>query len=62
MARKIQFKRGLKANLPKLSPAEMALTLDEKKMYFGDGNENIKILTNRTSSNLNLGNSLAFQW
>lgn len=45
MARKIQFKRGLKKNLPTLSPGEMALTTDTKETFIGnEDNKNIKII------------------
>ena len=43
MARKIQIKRGNKANLPTLSAGELALTLDEQGLYGGTGSANIPL-------------------
>ncbi len=43
MANKIQFKRGVKANLPTLSVGEPAFTTDTKEFFIGDGTTNIRI-------------------
>lgn len=37
MGRKLQIKRGLKAQLPALAPGELGLTTDEGKVYVGNG-------------------------
>lgn len=52
MARAMQFKRGLKENLPTLSTAEMAYTTDEKSTYIGDGSENIRLLDQKDKSEI----------
>lgn len=43
MARKIQHKRGLKADLPILDDAELGVTIDTKEVFFGspDGNQQL---------------------
>lgn len=43
MPNPIQFKRGIKANLPMLSLAEPAFTTDTKELFIGSGTDNIKI-------------------
>ena len=43
MARKIQIKRGNKAQLPTLSQGELALCLDEQSLYAGGSSGNIPI-------------------
>lgn len=43
MANKIQFKRGVKANLPTLNIGEPAFTTDENDFYIGNGTSNIKL-------------------
>lgn len=43
MPNKIQFKRGLKANLPSLGIGEPAFCTDTKEFYVGDGSKNISI-------------------
>ena len=45
MARKIQFRRGPKDNLPTLSAGEPALTLDTNELYLGTGEGNMKVGT-----------------
>ncbi len=43
MTRKIQIKRGNVANLPALSPGELGLTLDTKKIYVGHEQGNVPL-------------------
>lgn len=43
MARKIQIKRGNKANLPTLAQGELALVMDEQSLYAGGSSGNIPI-------------------
>ena len=43
MARKIQIKRGNKANLPTLAQGELALCMDEQSLYAGGSSGNIPI-------------------
>lgn len=43
MARKLQIKRGQKANMPTLAEGELGFTTDEKKVYIGTGSENIPV-------------------
>lgn len=43
MANKIQFKRGVKANLPTLSVAEPAFTTDTNQLFIGNGTTNIEL-------------------
>lgn len=43
MANKIQFKRGVKANLPTLSVAEPAFTTDTNQFFIGNGTTNIEL-------------------
>ena len=43
MARKIQIKRGNKANLPELDYGELALTMDEEGLYAGGAVGNIPV-------------------
>lgn len=43
MANKIQFKRGVKANLPTLSVAEPAFTTDTNQFFIGNGTNNIEL-------------------
>lgn len=43
MARKIQHKRGLEANLPQLDVAEIAFTTDSKKPFIGSADGNVEI-------------------
>ncbi|BCZ49428.1 hypothetical protein psyc5s11_54950 [Clostridium gelidum] len=42
MSNKIQFKRGIKANLPVLDAGEPAFTTDTKEFFVGDGVGNIE--------------------
>jgi len=48
MPKKIQIKRGLKANLPTLEEGEPAFCTDTKQPYIGDGSNNHEILTSST--------------
>ena len=41
--RKIQFKRGLESNLPTLDVAEMGMTTNTKKLFYGSDTGNIEI-------------------
>lgn len=43
MARKLQIKRGKKANMPALAAGEMGFATDEKKVYIGTGSENVPV-------------------
>lgn len=43
MSQKIQFKRGVKTNLPTLNVGEPALTIDTDEVYIGNGIDNIKL-------------------
>ncbi|OOM76569.1 hypothetical protein [Clostridium sp. BL-8] len=43
MANKIQFRRGVKANLPTLSVAEPAFTTDTNEFFIGNGSANVKL-------------------
>lgn len=43
MANKVTIKSGLQAALPKLSAGEFAFTTDTKKLYVGDGTNNVCI-------------------
>lgn len=43
MARKFQFKRGLKAQLPTLAAGEPGWVTDEGKLYIGTGGGNIPV-------------------
>jgi len=43
MSRKIQFKRGLKRNLPQLDEAEFGMTTDTKELFVGSVDGNVKI-------------------
>lgn len=45
LAKKLQFFRGPKKTMPILSEAEPGWVTDEKKIYVGDGNKNIGIVT-----------------
>lgn len=45
MANKIQFRRGLKANLPTLSPGEPAVCTDTNEVFVGGSNGNIPLIT-----------------
>jgi hypothetical protein len=47
MANKIQIRRGLKKNLPQLSPGEMGLASDTGEVFIGNGNgsENLAVNT-----------------
>ncbi len=38
--RKLQLRRGLKANLPTLAQGELGYCTDSKEVYIGDGSEN----------------------
>lgn len=62
MANKIQFKRGIKANLPILNVGEPAFTTDTNEFYIGNGSSNIEFskqsdlnLLNTNVSNINMG-------
>ena len=44
MAKKLQFYRGPKASMPTLAEGEPGYTTDEKKLYIGDGAENIGLV------------------
>ena len=44
MAKKLKFYRGPKTSMPTLSEGEPGYTTDEKKLYVGDGTENIGIV------------------
>ncbi len=48
----IQFKRGVKANLPTLSVGEPAFTTDTKEFFIGDGTTNIKINAAQNNSSV----------
>ena len=50
MARKLQIKRGKKANLPTLSVAELAMTTDSgaEQVFIGNGEKNIEVLTEKS--------------
>lgn len=39
--RKMQLRRGLKANLPTLAAGELGFCTDTKELYIGDGSNNI---------------------
>ena len=54
MANKIQFKRGLKANLPTLSVGEPAFTTDSKDLYIGSDTGNIQFAKNSAVGDLTL--------
>ncbi|NRY59840.1 hypothetical protein [Clostridium beijerinckii] len=54
MANKIQFRRGVKANLPILSVAEPAFTTDTNEFFVGNGTSNIKLAK---QSDLDLANA-----
>ena len=43
MARRLQLKRGLKANLPTLEAGEPGFTTDEGKLYIGTGSANVEL-------------------
>lgn len=47
MARKLQIKRGMKANMPTLAEGELGFTKDEKKVYIGTGTENVPVSATR---------------
>lgn len=47
MPNKIQFRRGIKANLPDLSPGEPGLTTDTKELFIGTTDGNIGIATSK---------------
>jgi hypothetical protein len=49
MAQKIQVRRGLRANLPFLSPGEFGLCTDTKELFVGVEGETIKLLSNISS-------------
>lgn len=53
LLKRLQFKRGHKKNLPILSQGELAFTIDEKKVYIGDGSENITLLDQKDKSEIN---------
>jgi len=46
MARKLQIKRGKKADMPTLAEGEFGLALDERRLYIGTGTENVPIAMN----------------
>lgn len=43
MARKLQIKRGKKANMPTLAEGELGFATDEKSVYIGTGTENVSV-------------------
>ena len=43
MSRKLQLKRGNKAQLPTLAPGEPGWVVDENRLYIGTGDQNIPI-------------------
>lgn len=43
MPQTIQIKRGLKVNLPTLTPGEMGFCTDTKEIYIGDGSANVLV-------------------
>ena len=43
MARKLQIKRGKKANMPTLAEGELGFATDEKSVYIGTGTENVPV-------------------
>ncbi len=43
MARKLQIKRGRKANMPALAEGELGFATDEKKGLYWDGEENVPV-------------------
>lgn len=47
MARKLQIKRGIKANMPTLAEGELGFAKDEKKVYIGTGTENVPVSATR---------------
>lgn len=47
MARKLQIKRGVKANMPTLAEGELGFAKDEKKVYIGTGTENVPVSATR---------------
>lgn len=47
MARKLQIKRGMKANMPTLAEGELGFAKDEKKVYIGTGAENVPVSVTR---------------
>lgn len=49
---KIQFKRGLKKNLPKLSPAEIGMTTDSNEVFIGSEIGNIRLLNQNDAENM----------
>lgn len=49
---KLQFKRGLKKNLPTLLQGEIAYTTDEKSVYVGNGDENIRLMNQKDKSEI----------
>jgi hypothetical protein len=51
MSRKLQVKRGHAANLPTLAEGEFGFVTDEKKLYIGDGSNNLQ-LANADLSNV----------
>lgn len=54
MARILQIKRGLKANLPTLAQGEFAMTTDSgaESLYLGNGAKNLKIPLNPTAADV----------
>lgn len=59
MANRLQIKKGLEANLPKLAAGEFAFTTDTKKLYVGDGEQNICV--NDVQAGLEVGNVVVVQ-
>lgn len=47
MARKIQVKRGIEANLPQLDAGEIGFTTDTKRAFIGALDENVELTTNK---------------
>lgn len=45
MSTKIQVRRGLKLDLPKLSTGELGLCTDTEQLYVGAGDKNLEVLT-----------------
>lgn len=59
MADALHIKKGLEANLPKLAAGEFAFTTDTKKLYVGDGEQNVCI--NDIQVGMEVGNAVVVQ-
>lgn len=62
MSRKIQFKRGLKAQLPILAEGEPAWVTNEGRLYIGTGTGNIAMARNDHTHIINLGTDTEYSW